>query len=199
MTSILKADNIQDADGNNIINESSNTITIGASGDTISIPSGATIANSGTATGFGESNLPYFYVTRSSNQTISLSTFTTIQFNSVELDTASGYDTSNYRYTPNVAGKYFFQFVLQSTYGGTAPVNEYARLRKNGSNVAETSARGNGHGYGSITQASAILTMNGSSDYIDVQGYGDSGTSYILEGDGTIQRTYLLGYLISKT
>jgi len=53
MTSILKADTIQDTDGNNIINESSNTITIGASGDTISIPSGATITNSGTATGFG--------------------------------------------------------------------------------------------------------------------------------------------------
>jgi hypothetical protein len=41
MTSILKVDTIQDADGNNIINESGNTITIGASGDTISIPSGA--------------------------------------------------------------------------------------------------------------------------------------------------------------
>ena len=53
MTSILKADTIQDAAGNNIINENANTITIGASGDTISIPSGATIANSGTATGFG--------------------------------------------------------------------------------------------------------------------------------------------------
>ena len=53
MSSILKVDTIQDADGNNIINESGNTITIGASGDTISIPSGATIANSGTATGFG--------------------------------------------------------------------------------------------------------------------------------------------------
>jgi hypothetical protein len=53
MTSILKADNIQDADGNNIINENSNTITIGASGDTITIPAGATITNSGTATGFG--------------------------------------------------------------------------------------------------------------------------------------------------
>ena len=35
MTSILKVDTIQDADGNNIINESGNTITIGASGDTI--------------------------------------------------------------------------------------------------------------------------------------------------------------------
>ena len=53
MTSILKADTIQDTDGNNIINENSNTITIGASGDTITIPSGATITNSGTATGFG--------------------------------------------------------------------------------------------------------------------------------------------------
>ncbi|MDB3919942.1 hypothetical protein N9349_04240 [Candidatus Pelagibacter sp.] len=53
MTAILKVDTIQDTAGNNIINESSDTITIGASGDTISIPSGATITNSGTATGFG--------------------------------------------------------------------------------------------------------------------------------------------------
>ena len=65
MTSILKADNIQDADGNNIINESGNTITIGASGDTISIPSGATIANSGTATGFGIGNAQAFYLSGS--------------------------------------------------------------------------------------------------------------------------------------
>ena len=43
MTSILKVDTIQDQAGNNIINESSDTITIGASGDTITIPSGATL------------------------------------------------------------------------------------------------------------------------------------------------------------
>ncbi len=53
MTSILKADEIQDSSGNLIIKEVSNAITIGASGDTITIPSGATITNSGTATGFG--------------------------------------------------------------------------------------------------------------------------------------------------
>ena len=82
MTAILKVDEIQDTSGNNIINESSDTITIGAagdtvdvpgtevktnkvsptsgtslqigdSGDTITIPSGATITNSGTASGFG--------------------------------------------------------------------------------------------------------------------------------------------------
>ena len=82
MTSILKADEIQDSSGNNIINENADTITIGAagdtvtvpgtevksnklspasgtalhigdSGDTITIPSGATLSNLGTASGFG--------------------------------------------------------------------------------------------------------------------------------------------------
>ena len=38
---------------NEIIKQSGSSITIGESGDTISIPSGCTIANSGTATGFG--------------------------------------------------------------------------------------------------------------------------------------------------
>ena len=52
MSSILKVDTIQDQAGNNIINENANTITIGASGDTITIPAGATISNLGTSTGF---------------------------------------------------------------------------------------------------------------------------------------------------
>jgi hypothetical protein len=43
MASILKVDTIQDQSGNNIINENADTITIGASGDTITIPSGASI------------------------------------------------------------------------------------------------------------------------------------------------------------
>ena len=52
MSSIIKVNTVQDTDGNNIINENANTITIGASGDTITIPAGATLANNGTATGF---------------------------------------------------------------------------------------------------------------------------------------------------
>ena len=107
MTSILKADTIQDTDGNNIINESSNTITIGASGDTITIPSGATITNSGTATGFGESNKPAFNATMSS-QSIPNATYTKLEFGTEVVDTNSAYDnSSNYRFTPTTAGKYF--------------------------------------------------------------------------------------------
>ena len=44
MSSILKVDTIQDQSGNNIINESGNVITIGASGDTITVPAGATVS-----------------------------------------------------------------------------------------------------------------------------------------------------------
>jgi hypothetical protein len=65
MASILKVDTIQDQSGNNIINESADTITIGASGDTITIPSGATLSNLGTASGFGV-NTPAFSATLAS-------------------------------------------------------------------------------------------------------------------------------------
>jgi len=44
MASILKVDTLQDQAGNNIISESANVITIGASGDTITIPSGASMS-----------------------------------------------------------------------------------------------------------------------------------------------------------
>jgi hypothetical protein len=47
MTSTIKVNNIQNQCGQNIINENSNTITIGASGDTISLAAGA------SQTGFG--------------------------------------------------------------------------------------------------------------------------------------------------
>jgi hypothetical protein len=47
MASILKVDTIQDQSGNNIINENADTITIGASGDTITVASGASFASTG--------------------------------------------------------------------------------------------------------------------------------------------------------
>ena len=85
MTSILKVDTIQDTAGNNIINESSDTITIGASGDTITIPSGATISNLGTASGFGGlTNAQGFYA--SSGQAISSGTDTAITVTFGQLD-----------------------------------------------------------------------------------------------------------------
>ena len=47
MSSILKVDTIQDQDGNNIINENANTVTVGKSGDTVNIV--GTLQNNGAA------------------------------------------------------------------------------------------------------------------------------------------------------
>ena len=110
MTSILKVNTIQDADGNNIINESSNTITIGASGDTTNII--GTLQNDGAAV--GGANTPYFFAERSSQQDVSNGSTTKAQLNNVILDSASGWDSSNYRYTPGVAGKYFISGSVNS-------------------------------------------------------------------------------------
>ena len=54
------------------------TINIGVSGDTVNIPSGVTIANAGTATGFGDANTPSFGVRLSSDQTIANQTSTKV-------------------------------------------------------------------------------------------------------------------------
>ena len=72
MTSILKVDTIQDTDGNNIINESGNTITIGASGDTTNII--GTLQNDGAAVGAGIVT-QVVYASNDTNVTFTNSTF----------------------------------------------------------------------------------------------------------------------------
>ena len=47
MSSIIKVDTVQDQDGNNIINENANTVTVGKSGDTVNIV--GTLQNNGSA------------------------------------------------------------------------------------------------------------------------------------------------------
>jgi len=61
MTAILKVDTIQDTSGNNIINESSDTITIGASGDTTNIV--GTLQNNGSALISGITNAQQWRLT----------------------------------------------------------------------------------------------------------------------------------------
>jgi len=79
MTAILKVDTIQDTSGNNIINESSDTITIGASGDTIDIPSGVTLDTTGaTVSGITQGITQADLWQCSSSQSISSNTTTLI-------------------------------------------------------------------------------------------------------------------------
>ena len=56
----------------------------------------------------GGKNTPSFSVTQGSAQDISNATATKLAFNTEVFDTDSAFDhSSNYRFTPGVAGKYF--------------------------------------------------------------------------------------------
>jgi len=83
MTSTLKVNNIQNQCGQNIINENSNTITIGASGDTIALASGA------SQTGFGRTG------TVDWDTTPKTTTFTAVSGDGFFCNTTSGGFTAN--------------------------------------------------------------------------------------------------------
>ena len=57
MSSILKVDEIQDTSGNNIINENADTITIGASGDTVNVVGTLQNNGSGLVSGITEADI----------------------------------------------------------------------------------------------------------------------------------------------
>ena len=82
------------------------TITLGASGDTINIPSGATIANSGTATGFGETNTPAWFVKKSAQQSISNNTYTDVTYDTEVVDTDSAFASNVFTVPSGKGGKY---------------------------------------------------------------------------------------------
>ena len=122
MSSIIKVNTFQDANGNALFSsDGSGNVTLSSSDMKMT---------------------PAFLVDRtSSNQQINDETYTTIQFNNVLLDTDSGYSTSTYKYTIPKTGKYF---IFANVYG-VSPNNTdgleryYLRLLKNSDDaIAET-------------------------------------------------------------
>ena len=149
------------------------TITLGASGDTINIPSGATIANSGTATGFGENMTPAFSAERSGDQSISNGTRTTILFNNEFYDSSSAYNTSTGKFTPQTAGKYYVSANVQLTADNYTNLNlGFIELYKNSSVISEGVFDMRNNPPRSVSPSViAIVDMNGSSDFLLIQAY----------------------------
>jgi hypothetical protein len=168
----------------NLIQPSTGTsLTLGASGDTITIPSGATITNSGTATGFGGNNSPSFRAEVASAQSISDATATVIGFGTETFDNGSCYDGTNKFTVPSgEAGKY----VVYSQCNLNPSDLNYASnlslyLYKNGSRwtIAKTDFRNNtGSSSTIIVQDTMDLSVG---DYIQIYAYIDttSGTPSI--------------------
>jgi hypothetical protein len=133
-------------------------------------------------------NGPAFRAYRNSDQTgVSSAVLTKVQFNLENFDTANCYDsTTNYRFTPNVAGYYQVNFVAYPI--GTGAVGTAVVLYKNG-NQYQYGGYVSGAVGNFISSGSALVYMNGSTDYLEVYGittvssgtvtFSSGGTDYL--------------------
>ena len=117
MTSTIKVNTIQNTCGADIIKESSNTITIGASGDTVTLASGA------SQTGFGRTG------TVNWDTTAKTASFTAVSGEGYFVDTTSGAITVTLPASPSAG-----DIVSVADYAGTAGTNNIT-IARNGSNV----------------------------------------------------------------
>jgi hypothetical protein len=123
-----------------------------------------------------------------------------IAFNVEEWDTNNNFDTTLNRFTPTVAGKYLVDATLY--YNSAGSYFYVTQIYKNGS----LAIYGDSQYAGASSHTSAIVDMNGTTDYIEIYGYSSSGSSVTISGaatDSIFQASLLsttsshAGYLLS--
>lgn len=119
-------------------------------------------------------NSPAFSAYGSALQSVANATYTKIAFNTEEFDTNSNYDTTLYRFNPKVSGYYHVNAVCVFGASLTAGVRGIVSIYKNGSSFKLSSANLNSVSQTNIMN-SALIYLNGSTDYIETFGYQDSG------------------------
>ena len=121
-----------------------------------------------------KTNYPAFEAFLGSNQSVSDGVETKIQFNTENFDTDNCYDNStNYRFTPNVAGKYFVYCKVEcDSAGSNSNYRSIAQIRKNGSEVGRDYQFPSTAASSNIISVSPnrILDMNGTTDYVEIFG-----------------------------
>jgi hypothetical protein len=142
------------------------------------------VANGGT----GTTNGPAFSAYAASVQSVSNSTQTKVAIDTKEFDTATCFNTSNNRFTPNVAGYYLV--TGQVFYGSSTVSRMIVNIYKNGSSVKIGSDIVTS-GYRVV--ASALVYMNGTTDYLELYTYC-VGSGQTIGGSGSYD-TYFQAFL----
>lgn len=160
-------------------------------------------------------NTPYFLAHRGADgcsgdgctQDTSDNVFTKAQFNGERLDTDNCYDTSNYRFTPNKAGKYFiFAQVKVGEYSDRL-VETIFEFRFNGNQYGDMISKRYPHseqssGYTAdatyYIKCTQIITFNGSSDYVEAWVKCDQNANYarVFGGSQSRDGSYFGGFFI---
>jgi len=153
--------------------QGSGTITLGASGETVALASGASQTMA--------VNTPSFFARLSSDQSVPTTTFTKVEVDTEQFDTDGTYDNStNYRFTPGVAGKYLISvnLFLESMSDGKT---FRADIFKNGSSYMV--GRTNSSKAGNTNSVNfTILDTASATDYYEMYVYHDEGSNLNVGG-----------------
>jgi len=147
-----------------------------------------------TASNIAQNTGNVWHIYSSGNTTLVDATYTKIALNSTRYNIGGGsLDTSNYRFTPSVAGYYSVSASIDLTPDGSQTGNFIVNIRKNGTTMAYVDAyRGQtGRHSACIT---TVIYMNGSSDYVELFCYRES--SLAQDAFASASATYLTGYLV---
>ena len=179
--------------------QSGTSLEIGSSGDTITIPAGATITNNGTQTGFGGVNTPAFYVTPSADQTsIADNTLTQITFGQENFDTDNAFASSTFTVPSGEAGKYFFNTTLfiESTGGSNALNSIEIYYYINGAQNIYTNTQHNPHTTAGVSHTGVLNLSAGDTVKVYMRcDVSSSGTSFINQDNpANTSRCWWVGY-----
>ena len=142
-------------------------------------------------------NTPSFHAHASGNQNLSDNTLTKIEFPSEDYDTSSTFDHStNHRFTPGVAGKYFLYYQFKIETGANNNNFNYieGHIYKNGSTIAKVNNDFRDDNLGRHhTITAGLVVESDADDYFEVFGLGNIETGTPLYAGGT-NETFFGGY-----
>jgi hypothetical protein len=130
--------------------------------------------------------VPAFAAQLSGNQSLSNNSATKINFNSEDLDTNSAYDnSSNYRFTPAIAGYYFVYALLafDELYDGSTG---YCMIYKNGSHFFSGTQMTGANTSMAVAQVSATIYLD-DNDYVEIYGQHNHGSNRNVIGNSTTE------------
>ena len=206
MASTIQVDKIQDTGGNTILSSNSTgtftyEVASGAnftaldadnvSAGTLAIARGGTGA--ATLAAAGLVNTPSFSAYTSADSSFTDATWSKAPFNTETFDSDGCYDTTNYRFTPAVAGKYLFlSTVILSAEADSNFDMGGIRLYKNGATIAQTFDDNGANFPYKVTFNLSAVDISDTDDYYEIYIYCDdtSGSPIILGGTAPIDSSF---------
>ena len=175
---------------NNVISGQTELAGAPASTDELLISDGGTIKRIDVSL-IGGSNSSQFAAYGAAGQSISSNSYTKINIVNEFFDVDSNYDASNSKFVAPSAGKYFLygQFAINRTGTFTGnPCHLKVRIYKNGSGIdyIGTIFSSTDGGRVNIVNISAVVNAS-ASDYFEVYGYHDKGSSQDTGGESLFQ------------